>query len=247
MSSKMVWILPMIMLPYFNCGPMDGALFGERIQGSGKVIRENRDVRGFSVVNFSGSGDLSIRQGNEESLSIEADDNILPYIRSDVEGGKLTLGFRRGVSIRTSSPLRYTLTVKELEALDLSGAGKTHTGPMRTQDFRVHLSGSGEIRMDDLDAATLRADISGSGNMEIPGRVDHQEIRISGSGRYYARDLDSQSADVTVSGSGDCTLQVAKSLSAHISGSGSVGYYGNPTLSQRVSGSGRVRRLDDRE
>lgn len=246
MSSKMVWFVPLLMLPFCGCGAMDGALLGERIQGSGKVIQENRDVRGFSAVHFAGSGDLSIRQGNEESLSIEADDNILPYIRSDVENGILMIGFRRGVSISTSSPIRYTLTVKELDELEVSGSGKTRTGPLRSQDFRAHLSGSGEIRMDELDAATLRADISGSGNMEIPGKISRQEIHISGSGRYYAADLESQSADVSVSGSGDCTLRVDQSLSAHISGSGSVEYYGNPSVTKRVSGSGRVHRLGDR-
>ncbi len=246
MSNRSVWFLVLLILPFCGCAVMDGELLGERIHGSGKVIQENRDVHGFSSVDFSGAGDLSIQQGNEESLSIEADDNILPHIRSDVENGKLMLGFRRGVSISTSSRIRYTLTVKELNGLELSGSGKTRTGPIQSQDFRVRLSGSGDIRMDRLDASTLKADISGSGNMEIPGKLNSQEIRISGSGRYRAPDLESQSADVSVSGSGDCTLRVSQNLSAQISGSGSVEYYGNPSVNKRVSGSGHISRLGDR-
>jgi hypothetical protein len=246
MSRGLACFLSVISILFCSCEGMDAALNLQRIQGSGKVAQEKREVHGFSAVNFGGSGELSIRQGNEESLAIEADDNILPYIRSDVESGRLVIGFKRGVSVSRSSPIRYTLMVKELNALDLSGSGKTHTGPLTSEDFKAHLSGSGEIRMEALDATTLAAEISGSGNMEIPGKVNRQQINISGSGRYYAPDLESQSADVSVSGSGDCTLRVEQSLSAHISGSGSVEYYGNPSVTKKVSGSGRVSRLGDR-
>jgi hypothetical protein len=246
MSRRMAWFLSALPFLFCSCEGIDAALNLERIKGSGKVAQEKRDVHGFTEVNLGGLGELNIRQGNEESLAIEADDNLLPYIRSDVDNGRLVIGFKRGVSVSPSSPIRYTLVVKELNALDLSGSGKTRTGPLNSRDFKVHLSGSGEIRMDALDAITLVADISGSGNMEIPGRVSRQQIHISGSGRYSAPDLQSEAADVSVSGSGDCTLRVEQSLSAHISGSGSVEYYGNPSVTKKVSGSGRVSRLGDR-
>jgi carbon monoxide dehydrogenase subunit G len=246
MVKRIVWFLPLFMLFYCGCGVLDATVNAERVRGSGNVIQQNRDVHGFHGVSFAGSGELSIRQGNEESLIVEADENILPYIRTDVEEGRLFIGFRRGVSVSTSSPIRFTLMVRELDELDLSGSGKIRTGPVRGEDFRIHLSGSGEIRMDTLDAATLKADISGSGDMELPGKVDRQEIHISGSGRFHAPDLDSQSADITVSGSGDATLRARTSLSARISGSGSVEYYGNPSVTKKVSGSGSVRHLGDR-
>ncbi len=246
MSCKLVWFVPLLALPLWGCVEIDGSLLGQRIHGSGKVIQENRDVRGFRAVDFGGSGDLNVQQGNEESLSIQADDNLLPYITSEVAGGTLKIGIRRGVSISTSSRIRYELTVKELNALDLSGSGKTRIGPLRSQDFRIDLSGSGDIRLDGLDAGALNAEISGSGDMEIRGKVSRQEIHISGSGRYSAPDLECQTADVSVSGSGDCTLRAAQSLAAHISGSGSVGYYGSPSVTKRVSGSGSIRSLGNR-
>ncbi len=246
MSRRATWFVSVIPFLFCSCEGIDAALNVQRIRGSGNAAQEKREVSGFSAVNFGGSGELSIQQGNQESLTVEADDNILPYIRSDVENGRLILGFKRGVSVSTRSPIRFTLMVKELNGLELSGSGKTRTGPLTSQDFKVHLSGSGEIRIAALDAETLVADISGSGNMEIPGKVGRQQVHISGSGRYYAPELDSQSADVSVSGSGDCTLRVEQSLTAHISGSGSVEYYGNPSVTKKVSGSGKVSRLGDR-
>ena len=245
MTKRLTWLTAMTALLFCGCGVMDAALNAERIRGSGKVIQETREVHGFNEVAFGGSGELSIRQGNEESLAIEADDNLLPYIETDVRGGRLVIGSRRGVSLSPSSRIRYTLMVKDLNGLDLSGSGRTRTGPIRSRDFSVSVSGSGEIRMDALDAATLKAEISGSGNLEIPGKIDRQEIHISGSGRYRAPDLESQSADISISGSGDATLRVRETLSAHISGSGSVEHYGNPSVTKKVSGSGSIRRLGD--
>lgn len=237
MAKRMAWLLPVLACLFCGCDVLDEALTSERIQGSGKVVQENRDVNGFNEVNFAGSGELNLQQGNKESLTVAADDNLLPYIRTEVSGGKLVIGIQRGVSVSPSKPIRYTLVVRTLDALELSGSGKTRAGPLHSGDFSVHLSGSGDIVMEALDAATLEADISGSGNMEILGKVGRQRIQISGSGRYDAPDLECQTADVSVSGSGESVLWVRESLSAHISGSGSVRYYGSPSVTRKVSGS----------
>ncbi len=218
----------------------------ERIRGSGKVIRQSRDVSGFNEVAFGGSGELSLRQGNEDSMAIEADDNLLPYIETDVRGGRLVIGPRRGVSLSPSTRIRYTLSVKDLNGLEVSGSGNARTGPVRSQDFSIRVSGSGEIRMDSLEAAALKTDISGSGDVEVPGKIEWQDVRISGSGRYQAPDLESRTADISISGSGDATIRVRESLTAHVSGSGSVGYYGSPSVTRKVSGSGSIRQLGDR-
>ena len=246
MAKRIVWVLPFMAFFLCGCGVMDAAFDTQRIQGSGIIKQERREVSGFSGVNFAGWGELNVRQGNEESLVIEADDNLLPQIRADVENDRLVIGLRRGVSVSTSSPMRFTLVVTDLDSLELSGSGKMRIGPLRSGAFRLRVSGSGDIRMEGLDASTLTAEISGSGNMEIPGKVDRQEVHISGSGSYHAPDLECRSAEISVSGSGDSTIRVAETLSARISGSGSVRYYGNPSVTKKISGSGNIRQLGER-
>ncbi|MCJ7666613.1 MAG: DUF2807 domain-containing protein, partial [Actinobacteria bacterium] len=53
---------------------------GEKIIGSGNVISEDRAVPGFSKISISGSGDLFIEQGDEESITITAEDNLIPLL-----------------------------------------------------------------------------------------------------------------------------------------------------------------------
>ena len=246
MTKCTSWLLPLVALMMSGCEIGDAVFNAERIRGSGRVIQEKRDVHGFSEVRLSGVGDLSIQQGSQESLTVEADDNILPRIRTEVEGTTLVIGLEPRVSVSPTAGIRYQLTVRELSGLTVSGSGEIQSSSLRSQDLKVHVSGSGKIRLSDLTASTLAAEISGSGTVEMSGKVDSQRIQISGSGDYDCGQLQSDTAEVTVSGSGDSRVWAEKSLSIHVSGSGDVEYYGNPQISRRVSGSGGLKRLGDR-
>ena len=239
--------LPATALLFCGCEGIDFALNAETIRGSGRVISEKRDVHGFKRVELAGSGELSISQGSAESLTIEADDNIVPKIKTEVWGDRLKIGMESGVSVRPTVPMRYTLVVRDLTELELSGSGKINAGSLRCGDLTLDISGSGSMRLDQLTAENVRAEIDGSGNIRVVGKATGQTVQISGSGSYHAEELESSSARVSIDGSGDSTIWVHNALSASIGGSGSVEYYGNPnSISRSVSGSGRVRSLGDR-
>jgi hypothetical protein len=190
--------------------------------GSGTLTSESRAVRGFSAVDLSGSGNLSIQQTGTESITIEAEDNIVPLLTSDVSGTTLMLGVKSRTSVTTTMPITYRLTVK-----DLSG---------------ISVSGSGDVIAAKLTAGTLKADLSGSGTITVGGSADAQKIDVSGSGSYQAGDLATRAVDVDVSGSGDVVVRVSDELRVEISGSGTLTYSGSPTVTQDISGSGEVIR-----
>jgi hypothetical protein len=243
MARRATWvILPLLALVSVGCADIDfpGAFERETVRGSGTVATEHRNVAGFQEVELAGTGELSIEQGTTESLTIQAEDNLLPRIRTEVEGGRLLIGTERGVSIRPTKPILYQLVVKELAGLKLSGSGKAQSRALRCEDLMLQLPGSGSIEIDKLGAATLRASISGSGNIQVAGSAPAQEVRISGSGDYDGKYLESKTAEVSISGSGESAVWVSDRLSAHISGSGNVEYYGSPEVSKRISGSGSV-------
>ncbi len=248
MNRRILWIgLPLLALIFSGCDGIEGDfLNAETIRGSGKIITEPREVRGIHGVELKNSGELRISQGSTESLTLEGDDNILPRIRTEVEGDRLIITTERGVSFRPSTTLRYRLVVKDLNWIGLSGSGAVLSGPMRCGDLMVRLPGSGEIHFDELTADNLKAEISGSGNIQIPGKVISQSVRISGSGEYSAPNLESRSADVSISGSGESTVWVQDSLTARISGSGGIAYFGNPKVDQHISGSGGIHKKGDR-
>ena len=216
------------------------------VGGSGQVISEPRSVSQFHEVTLGGSGELSLVQGAEESLTIEADDNLLPLIESEVSGGRLWIGWRN-VNLRPSRTIHYTLHVKDLDTLNLSGSLTARTGSLRADHMSISISGSGNIQIAKLEARTVSAHISGSGDTRIAGEVEDQKISISGSGSHHAADLRCHQAEAHISGSGRATLWVKDSLTSAISGSGSINYFGHPSVSSHVSGSGRLHHLGDKQ
>lgn len=192
--------------------------FGER--GSGRMTTETRDVSGFTEVDLGGSGRVVIEVTGEESLTVEAEDNIIPLLRIEVRNGRLILGSRGNIS--PTREIVYTITAASLEAVEVSGSGS--------------ISASG------IDEGAFEVEISGSGSVVVEGSADSLDLSISGSGAFDGEELQSASGDVSVSGSGSALVNVSDELDVGVSGSGSVVYLGDPTVSVSISGSGNVSR-----
>jgi len=216
------------------------------VRGSGRVVEEEREVSGFTGVALNGVGHLTIERGDTERLRIEAEDNLLPYIETQISGGVLEIGQRTNVNLWPKRPINFYLTVVNLESVAVSGSGQVEAPVLEAERFSLAISGSGDAKMDGLDTQELTVQISGSGKVDIAGgKADKQDVSISGSGRYTARDLESMDAQVRISGSGSATIRVSDNLDVTVSGSGDVQYLGRPRIQQAVSGSGKVRSIGD--
>jgi hypothetical protein len=193
------------------------------IAGSGKIVSEPRTVSGFSTVSLSGTGQVLIAQTGTESLTVMTDDNLLPYIKTEVHGNTLELGTRDPMTnLNPTKDIVFKVTVKKLDGVDVSGSGQADLEGLTQDQLRVRISGSG--------------DVAGQ------GVADDLDLRISGSGSYRGPELKSKRARVGVSGSGSAVINASDTLNADISGSGTVEYVGDPQLTRNISGSGSVRR-----
>jgi hypothetical protein len=205
------------------CCAVSSACTTDIVAGSGNVVTEARNVSGFSGVSLNGSGQLFIEQSGSDSLTVTADDNILPEINTEVVGNTLMLGVTDPMtSVRPTRAIVFRMTVKALDDLRVSGSGKVDARALNQDRLSVGISGSGEVL--------------------VQGSADSFDLTISGSGGYRGEEMKSRRASVDVSGSGSALVAASDTLSADISGSGMVDYIGDPRVSERVSGSGRVRR-----
>jgi hypothetical protein len=195
---------------------------GDATDESSSVTSESREVSGFDEVELKGSGNLSIEQAESESLTVEAEEDVLPKIRTEIKNNRLIIGPKPSTSINTTEPINYELTVKDLSALEVSG--------------------SGDVEGEDISTDELAVTMNGTRNVEISGEADSQEVEISGSGDYRADDLKSKEAKIDVKGSGSAIVNASDELEAGVSGSGSVEYVGDPAVEQNVSGAGEVRK-----
>ena len=238
MKKQVSLIVILIALILTACNPLNVAQ--TTVDGSGKVTTESRQVSGISGVSLATLGDLTVELGDQESLRIEAEDNLIPYLETEVRNNQLTIQARLGLSLRPTRPVRYFLTVKSLDSVSVSSSGNITAPSLQAGNFSAKISSSGDIKLAGIQADSLNVQISSSGNLEMgSGQVGNQTVVISSSGNYQAGDLKSQTADVRISSSGNATVWVADNLAVHLSSSGNVSYYGSPKVTQEASSSGK--------
>lgn len=219
------------------------------VRGSGNLETETRDVSGFSKITLNGAGQLIITQGSTESLEIQAEDNVLPKLISEVKGDTLVLGYEEHTWRRSVIPTEkivYTLTVIDLTEFTFNGAGDLQMEMLETSSLELNVNGAGNIVIGSLMADDLSVTISGTGSVQIAGEVESQSINIEGAGNYQSGDLQSQTASIQVDGLGNSTLWVINSIDITINGAGSVDYYGTPNVTQDINGLGDVSNLGEK-
>lgn len=228
-----------VLLVFISSCVMPGCIMPGCIQGSGNNTIENRTVDDFSSINLAGIGDVYLAQG-EKHLRIEAEDNIIQDMKTDVSGGKLTI-HQRTDCINPHEPIKIFISTPELESISISGLGRVISlSPIKSDALSLGMSGSGSMELNIL-CQDLRTTISGSGGAILRGVAKDSDIMISGTGAMHGYGLMTDRSNVTISGSGMAQVNAMDELNALISGRGSVYYKGNPrNVSQMVSGSGKV-------
>ncbi len=212
------------------------------LHGNGILTSETRNVAHFDGVISSGEFIVLITRGDDFNVSVEAESNLLPYIKTGVSRGRLEIWVKGVHNLNNTLPMKIYVVMPVIKDLDISGSGKITTGFFTSGDVDMVVSGSGAI-CSSQDTETIGITVSGSGKVEIDGNADFAGLEVSGSGMVSLYDLQAKECNVKVSGSGRVYVNVSDSLEVSISGSGAVYYKGHPQVDSHISGSGRV--VDD--
>jgi len=226
------------------CASMNLFAQRENITGSGTIKKESRSASSFKSIAASGSFNVYITPGAGSNIDIEADDNLLPYIVTEVEDGELKLHWKKGYNLKPTQKITVNVSMAEVKSLAASGSGGFYSkGTLKGDKVELGISGSVIIDMD-LKAEKLEVGVSGSTKISLKGDVKSVEYGISGSASVDALALKSDVVEVGVSGSGDLAVNVEKKLDISVSGGAKVRYKGNPSINQSSSGSSKVTKID---
>ena len=223
-----------------------GNLNTERVVGSGVLKEENRPLKGFNRISLEAGGVAEITQGasgGTSSLTVTADENLLPYIISEVHGGELRISVKEGVSLAPSQALRYTITVNDLAGLVVSGSSEAKMGQLTGDQLSLQASGMGKIALGPVQVSKLVVKASGSGSIEVTGQSASLEVDMSGASRLAAGDLQCQAARWRFRARDRRWSGRPGLWTSQLSGSANLRYYGAPTTNQSTSGSASVQGL----
>ena len=234
-------------------------------RGSGVVVTETRPVSGVTGVDLATIGTVIIQVGNNESLRIEAEDNLIEYIETNMRGGILRIGTTVAtINLRPTKPVNFFLTVKDLEQVSISGSGDIQVPDLETNEFKVDIGGSGDVSMGDLNADRLEIDIGGSGKVNTARvNVPTLRVKINGSGDITLGELDADNLSLDINGSGNLRIDdgqvrdqeidvngsgdfraedlASENVDIKIGGSGDITVWVTESLDVSINGSGNVR------
>lgn len=213
------------------------------IRGSRELASEARTLEPFRSIRVTNAADVTIEQGDAQSLTIRTDTNILPLISTKVEHGCLVISdLEKNLK---PSELTVEIIVPELEAIDITGVSDVRGRGVLTGDsFKISVSGSADVDLR-LDVGKLQTRVTGACDLDLNGKAKTQVIQISGSGDVSASDLATVSTDLEISGHGDCVVAASDKLNIEISGVGQVRYRGQPEVTKSITGLGDVARTED--
>ncbi len=196
------------------------------IKGNGQVKRENRELTEFDKIDVSGAYNLFIKQGDQQSVTIEADANLMDFIRTTVDGKELNISSEK--SIRGYEKLNVYITVTKIKGIEASGACDVKSdGVIKTKFLELDLSGATDMSLE-LDCEAIDADASGASDINLSGEAEVAEYDLSGACDVKAYGLKSKRVKADLSGASDARVFVTKKLQVKASGASSVRYKGNP-------------------
>lgn len=207
----------LVSLLVFAAGCHHGGRFAE-LSGSGKRELQKRTVAPFTSISTNGAFTIEITCQKDQSLEVEGDDNVLEYVTSEVSGNILRLDNSKNYS--TNEPVKFRISVPNLEGLSVNGAGHVEIKNLNNDKFEIDTNG----------AATIVAS----------GRTKLIDVGANGAGKVDALNLHASRGVVDTRGVARVDVDVKDQLDITIQGPATVSYKGDPVVNKTIHGPGKI-------
>jgi hypothetical protein len=159
------------------------------IVGSKRVTTQTRAVSALDAVEMRGFGHLIITQGDTEALTIEAEDNLIPYLVTEMRGSTLVIRQKPLFSFKANQPILFRLTVRSLDTLKLTGFTQAEIDDLRVETLKVELKDFSQMTIAGLVAQNFEARVSGFSRLAAAGVVDSASVEMKESAVYQHDEL----------------------------------------------------------
>ncbi len=200
--------------------------YRKTVYGNHNVVTKERKAESFSSVKASSGVDVYLKQGDDESISVEADENLQEYIMTEVRNGELNV--YTDANIRGSERMRVYVSMRDIKSIRTTSAGNViGQTPIKSDKLELSASSAGDVKLE-VHAEEIRINISSSGDMTLSGDADMLDADLSSAGDLDAFDLKVREAEISVSSAGDADVYVTEKITARASSAGDINYKGDP-------------------
>ena len=219
-------------------------LVGHRtVRGDGKLVDQDRQLRGFNVVNLSGAVDVELRQDSAFGVKVAADSNLQAYIETVVEGNILYVRQRNNSSISPSKKIRITVQGPSFRAISVSGASSlnaadsVHCGDL----FDLDVDGASSADMK-ITGVAVNASSNGASTITLAGQAQRIKLEAGGSGEFKGYDFAVAEADIRLDGASGAKMNVSGQINGKLTGASKLHYKGEAKVNCSTEGASSVEK-----
>ena len=214
--------------------------FGEGKRGNGEIVEESRQISDeFTAVYASEGLDVFVTQADNFSITVEADENIIDLIGTDIRDGRLKIHAIENIGRATKN---VYVTLPEVSSLSTSsGADLIAQNTIKTDKIELDASSGSDLEVE-LDANEVSADTSSGADIKISGRTDLFYADASSGSDIKARGLMAKRCTADASSGADISVNVSESLTADASSGADISYTGDAAVQKKKSASGSVHK-----
>ena len=216
--------------------------FSSGIKGNRNVVSEERDAdESFTTIKASEGLDVYITQASNASIEVEADENVISLIATDIDNGTLRIHTEKNIGRCKSKKVHVSVPNIE-KIISTSGADVVSTSLIVSDNLEVKSTSGADVRIE-VEAENIYCSTSSGADIKISGTARSLVAKASSGSDIEAKELEVKSCDASASSGADVTVNVSEKLIANSSSGGDVSYYGNPdTVSKNKSVSGGVHK-----
>ena len=208
---------------------LTGCMNLSAITGSGNVVSQEYDFAGFDEVDISHAFIATISPGDEFSVVVRVDDNLVEHLVVEQEGNRVRVGLEQG-AIATRATMEVDITMPRLTWLNASGASQVQlNGLLLDDNFTGEASGASQIH-GDVDAVDMVLEASGASTVFLAGTAGNVRATASGASTIDLTELAAIDAQTEASGASNVTVNIEGILDADASGASKIFYLGQPEM-----------------
>ena len=220
MKHKLLLTLLSLPLLFTSC------IFSPTMKGNGNVVKEERELDAFDEIKASRGINLYLTQGEARALVIEADENLVDVIETEVVGDELII--RSTANVKNAKSFKVYVTAPEFEAIKATAGCNIYSeNELSTDELELKASAGSNIKLE-INATTVNASSSAGSNIKLEGLAEDFYGQASSGSNIKAEDLKAKKAEVKVSSGANIWIRSDKRLEAHASSGGNIFYAGNP-------------------
>jgi hypothetical protein len=215
--------------------------FGSGVTGNSTVAEESRSVtEEFTEVHASEGLDVYVTQSDQFSIEVEADENVIDLIGTDIKDGELRIHCIENIGRATK---KIYVTLPEITSLESSsGADLSVTETITATDLNLHASSGSDLSIE-VEAQDITAHTSSGADIRISGKTQHLKADASSGSDIKAQELLAETCNAEASSGADISVNVSEKLVAVASSGADVKYTGDASVESTKSAAGSIRKF----